>query len=333
VKACTDRGGRGCPCEFHQASRDRWRRWAARKRQQLLDARNRTSRTCQRRSGPGACGGVLETVTDMNGRTSTICPLCERRRAGICRDCPAPVEGHRGKALRCARHKETARLEQTRRYAQSHREEIARRANARYHQDEAARLRKLEYKRLWRKANPDKVRAAKQRYAKRYGSQQDSRYLDYHRRYNAQTARQQAKRAAARAAYYRAHPARPDPRCRVCAEPLSWWKPGHGRPPLLCDRHCNKYDLPRRLAARANPAVRTTPEPSVLPKLRIRRPMPVRYDEAGHRLCLTPGCDIVVTRRKKKCSKCRARELQAARAVIDAKHRGRGRRTDLEHVA
>lgn len=273
-------------------------------------------------------------LTDGIGRTTVVCRFCERRQAGICRDCPTPVEGRRGTALRCTVHKEVARREQMRKHQQTNREGINRRANARYHGDEAARQRKLESKRLWRKANPDKVRAAKQRYAKRYGSKPDSRYLDYHRRYNAQTARQQRKRAQAKAAYYRVHPDRPDPKCRECGVPLSWWQPGRGRPPLLCDEHCSPYDLPRRLAVRATlteplPA-RESPQ---LPKLRIRQPRPVRYDDAGHRLCVTPGCDIVVTRRKKKCTKCREREVQQARAVIATKHRGRGRRTDLERVA
>jgi len=336
VSECTGPGGRGCACAWHAARKVYARDYARRLRQRQLLEKQRSSRTCQHRHGSGYCGGVLETRTDLNGRTIIHCPLCERRERGICRDCPAPVAGVLRKAVRCARCKEKAREAQTERWRVAHQEEIRERQNERYHANDEQRLRKLEYKRLWRKANPDKVRAAKQRYAKRHGCQKDSRYLEYHRKYNAQTARQEEKRARARAKYYEKHPVRPDPHCETCSEKITW-TPGMGRPPRTCDRCCDKYQLAARLKRRAAGEAKRAAAPPAAPapvkRIRIRHPMPVRYDAQGHRLCLTPGCDIVVTHRKKRCTKCRQREIAQARALIEANHRGRGRRTDMERVA
>jgi len=54
----------------------------------------------------------------------------------------------------------------------------------------------------------------------------------------------------------------------------------------------------------------------------------------GERLCITPGCDTVLTHRKKKCTKCLERVAADARRLL-SRTAGRGRRTDLErqHVA
>src|SRR4051812_37594755 len=76
------------------------------------------------------CGGILEYSIDTVGRVVEKCPLCERRRAGICRDCPARVEGEVGKALRCARCKREAKRQQE---AAWHRDpEVLRRRRARW---------------------------------------------------------------------------------------------------------------------------------------------------------------------------------------------------------
>lgn len=64
---------------------------------------------CTRREGQfGRCGGALEAQVDLNGNVSFRCSRCERRRAGICRDCPRLVEGQVGRAVRCAFHKRRA---------------------------------------------------------------------------------------------------------------------------------------------------------------------------------------------------------------------------------
>jgi hypothetical protein len=39
---------------------------------------------------------------DRLGRLSWVCGACERRRAGVCRCCPRPVNGAVGRALYCA---------------------------------------------------------------------------------------------------------------------------------------------------------------------------------------------------------------------------------------
>lgn len=73
----------------------------ARKRE--LARRNATASVCQFRMGQGAvCGGRLEDHVDRLGRLFTVCRMCIRREAGICRDCPRPVSGKRLFATRCA---------------------------------------------------------------------------------------------------------------------------------------------------------------------------------------------------------------------------------------
>lgn len=57
------------------------------------------------------CGALLVHSTDAIGRIHWTCPACTRRKAGICRDCPRPVVGKRGRAEYCASCR-TARLRQ-----------------------------------------------------------------------------------------------------------------------------------------------------------------------------------------------------------------------------
>jgi hypothetical protein len=54
-----------------------------------------TVRVC----GGRACGGTLIVVAG-----AVQCLACNRRRAGICAECPRPVFGTPGKALRCLAH-------------------------------------------------------------------------------------------------------------------------------------------------------------------------------------------------------------------------------------
>lgn len=249
---CTGRGGRGCGCAFHHHRREYHREHARRQRQQRLQERNRTAATCQRRHGQGMCGAVLETVVLAGGRTAVVCPLCERRKRGICRDCPAPVEGRVGTAVRCAVHKECARRVRVAQHRERNKDEIRRRhrqlwREQRRRKDERDQ-RRLEYNRAWRKANRDKIRAQKRSAALR----QSPRVLEYMREYRERRRAEYAEQQRQR--YY-------------------------GKRPL--------------------------------------------------RTCLTPGCEIVVTGRKKKCGQCKAREAEAAARLL-AQVRGRGRRTDIE---
>lgn len=95
--------------------RDRayWRELKRRqRRRQLLEA-NRASTVCQYKlGGQHTCGAVLVDLINRLGQHIVFCEACARREAGICRDCPRPVHGAVGRALRCAvcrtRHAEEA---------------------------------------------------------------------------------------------------------------------------------------------------------------------------------------------------------------------------------
>lgn len=85
--------------------RDRayWRELKRRQRRRKLQEVNRASTVCQYKLGAEhTCGAVLRDVIDRLGRHHVVCDACTRREAGICRDCPRPVSGAVGRALRCA---------------------------------------------------------------------------------------------------------------------------------------------------------------------------------------------------------------------------------------
>lgn len=69
--------------------------------------------------GPGGkvCKFPLRDVTDALGRVRWVCDACERRKAGICRDCPRPVSGTVGKSHRCDRCRRKAVTRDQRNYA------------------------------------------------------------------------------------------------------------------------------------------------------------------------------------------------------------------------
>ena len=166
------------------------RDYARRERARDLERRNATARVCQHRHGPGICGTMLEHRANALGRVVTSCPKCERRRAGICRDCPRAVEGRVGSAVRCAECKARARDEQVRAYAVRSHDVVLANAKRRYRKNRAERKRRAEYKRRWRKLNPDKVKAQKRREALR----QSSTRLEYHRAYRERRKAERARR-------------------------------------------------------------------------------------------------------------------------------------------
>ena len=334
---CTGIGGRGCSCAFHVHRRDYERRYAADRRQQKLEALQLRLQRCPRRAGPGVCGGILETFIEQGtGRTRVRCPLCERRRRGTCRDCNARVYGQVGKAIRCEKHAEQARIAAVRRSEQRHRDKRLAHSRAYYQNNADVRARRNEYKRWYRKVHPEKVRAQKKRYVEKHRKNPNSAYNRYHRRYRAKYRLQ--KRELERDRLRAAPPSRKtSPKCTRCGRSTRW-KPvpmGHaGRPWTVCTRCLFPSERKirmrnrRRARQRAKEWIASIPAPG-----RIRRP--VRMAERGpgwERLCITPGCDIVVAHRKKKCTKCREREAALAAAKL-APFRGRGRRTDLEQVA
>lgn len=335
LTTCSGAGGRGCACAFHVHRRVYHRKHAARRRAGQLEQLQLRSHRCPRKAGPGQCGGLLETYIDGTGRTRVRCPLCERRKVGVCRDCGAPVAGLVGRALRCATHKETARRRQLQAFAERHADEIRARARAAY-QDEDVRRRRNEYKRLYRKLHPDKVRAQKERYIAKHAADPDSKYNRYHRRYRAKYRLQ--KQLLERERLVAAPPPRKtSPKCTQCGKSTRW-KPvprGHsGRPWTVCTAclfpGARKIRLRsrRRQLARAKAWVESLPSPA-----QVKRPPNAAPRGPGwERTCITPDCDRVVTHRKKKCTKCRERDAQLAASKLETQ-RGRGRRTDLERVA
>jgi hypothetical protein len=148
--------------------RKSYARLYARRKVARKDAeRNHGSRTCQHKLGAGLCGGFLEVTTDGNGRAVMRCPLCRLREAGLCRDCRRPVQGRVRSAIRCAECKRVASMQHSARYAKNHRTEVRRSATRYYKANAAIRKARNEYKKAWRKANRDKVRAQKRRSALR----------------------------------------------------------------------------------------------------------------------------------------------------------------------
>lgn len=160
----------------------KWARdWQRKRRAKVLAAARAKAASCPWRQGRfGVCGAALILGVDQSGRVTTRCPQCERREAGICRDCPRPVEGRRLSAIRCAdckrrasskaqalyreRHRETVRergAESKRRWRAEHPDESRRRAKA-YRQ--AHPIAVLCRQRRWRKAHSEWLRQASRRW-------------------------------------------------------------------------------------------------------------------------------------------------------------------------
>lgn len=155
---------RGCACGPCVARRRYARLYARRQRRARLEARWRSGGPCPAGLGGGACGGRITVTIGTLGQTLMQCERCERKRRGICRDCSMPVAGRIGYATRCAYHRHIAKNRAVRSYVERNRRTVNAKAR-RYARKN--RTRNGEYKRLWRKANRDKVRAQKRRYALR----------------------------------------------------------------------------------------------------------------------------------------------------------------------
>lgn len=315
--------------------REASRRYAARRRGVRLAAANRVARVCQRRQGPGMCGGALEDrVNRAIGTVDRVCPRCERRKSGVCQNCPRPVYGRVGTALRCAAHATARRSVCGRAWATKHPELARERARQRYQADPARRERRNAYKRLWRRTHRDQVAKGKRAAGIRHNRARE-KMLAWHRRYNAE---RRAHKAALMTAEYRAaHPV-PQPTCTGCHRPIPYVvagarRPsGEGRPPTRCVFCMPATDLRqavKRWTVRTDRELATPPAP---PPKRVKawkpRERTTRHNAKGERLCWTEGCPSIVRGREKKCERCRAREQREADAAL-AQVRGRGRRTDL----
>lgn len=154
------------------SSRERQRGYARkcvrRKSARRYAAERSTLERCPRKAGPYPCGGLLEIEIDREGRTFSWCPWCERRAAGICQDCPRPVDGQVRKALRCAACKLRKKREIRRTYWARHAEELRpierdrQRAYRAAHPGLAA-----EVARRWRQRHPDRARAVHERWVRK----------------------------------------------------------------------------------------------------------------------------------------------------------------------
>lgn len=185
--------------------------------------------SCTHRSGRYACGALLD-IRVVDGHLVERCPACERRKAGVCRDCPRPVAGMIGRALRCAACTKEARRRADRKSAANNREKRRAANRRRWRASAKLRARKREQRRAWAKANPDAVK----RHKRRYALKQTQGYRAGIARNNARPERAEAKRAQARQRYYELHPTRPAPMCAACERAISWKPlPGGraGRPP------------------------------------------------------------------------------------------------------
>lgn len=133
--------------------------WRAYQRRKAAKARAQACRariTCPRRfSQQEECGGRLETLVLPGGATTTLCPRCERLKAGICLDCPQPVVGRVGVARRCAEHRRLAGLRHSEEWRQRNLAYVKRANRRRYHEH---REEQKAASRRWREAHPEKVR-------------------------------------------------------------------------------------------------------------------------------------------------------------------------------
>lgn len=286
------------------------RDYARRQRERQLEAERIGRLRCPKRHGPGVCGALLETVIGALGQTLLACPWCDRQRRGLCRDCPAPVNGRVGTALRCAAHQQAARAAQVE--ASNERHHDARLAGARkyYQANEERRARRNAYKRLYRVTHPEKTRAQKRREALR----QPKRVQKYMARYRAKHREHYRERALQR--YYEQNPVRPNPVCVDCGVTIPFEPPG--RPMRRCDGCVWPGERRRREEVRARRAERAAaPAPTLRPR-RIHRPKHVKYSAAGERLCLEDGCVAIVTGRAKKCDACKVAARREAHERLAA---------------
>jgi hypothetical protein len=138
-------------------------------------------------------GAPLDFATDGFGRLRPLCVKCDRYAAGRCIDCAVPVavrRKDRPHVWRCEACRVKAQDRHQRKYRRANCDKLAASAldylNALSPEERQARN---DYKRQWRKANPDRVKAHK---AVNNGYRSREKYLAYLRKWRA---RQKAKAA------------------------------------------------------------------------------------------------------------------------------------------
>lgn len=198
------------------------------------------------------CGDCRRTIpvrisTSGDGRLVTTGDWCvhERRRRGICLDCPRPVEGDPRKALRCRGCKLAARVASRKRSEARRKADPARVAarreqeNERWRSDAAFRERKAARKRSLHRArmatDPKYRKAYRERRKAEHPREDDPRRADY----LAYMASYNEGRRDSRREWHLWKRGKSDLRfCRGCGDLVGW--KGRGRPKRLCAR-CQPY--------------------------------------------------------------------------------------------
>jgi len=152
------------------------REWHRRARAAKLEAARRGRQSCPQRFGRGTCGGRLEAIVLPGGRVEVACERCERYKAGLCIECGFRVYGTPRKAIYCRHHFERAKIRSANIYRETHRAKIRRASRLRMRRLQKERV---EYNRLWRLANPDKVAAQKRRYDERHRAEVRAYQVQY----------------------------------------------------------------------------------------------------------------------------------------------------------
>lgn len=321
-------------CESCGRRREWERKYARDQREKQLKEQLRTAARCPKRQGPATCGGPIRVDVGTLGETVLVCEWCERQAAGICRDCSRPVYGTIRKARYCAEHAKASRQRSIEASQERHHDERLQRSREYYQGNDEVRQRRTEYKRAWRKANPEKVKAQKKRYVERHAADPNSKYNRYHAKYRKKYRHQ--RRVLERDRLRVAPPLRKSsPKCTKCGKSTRW-KPvpfgGSGRPWTVCTACLHPCERAVRQKSRRRQLARAREYFDAIPRKVNRPPREATRGPGWERLCITPGCETVLTHRRKKCTKCRARDAELAAQRL-ADHRGRGRRTDLENVA
>lgn len=84
------------------------RAWRRERKEREWAAKAARSEFCPYKAGAHVCGWRLTITVDRAGRTHTRCEACERRKAGLCRTCPSPVDGMIRRTIYCAPCRERA---------------------------------------------------------------------------------------------------------------------------------------------------------------------------------------------------------------------------------
>lgn len=190
------------------------------------------------------CRGALDIEVVRGGHVVTVCQRCERRKAGLCRDCPKKVYGTVGKAMRCEWCAKQTKREHARRWMADPDNRAKKNAGYRARtKTQESRAKRAANRRAWCAKNPEKVKRHHRNFLLREGRAREN-YLAYHRKRNADPVAGQKKRDHALRRYYELHPERPSPMCKGCGGALPYL--GTGVPPRWCDDCCNPTERSRR---------------------------------------------------------------------------------------